>query len=237
MEATVRLYEGASYTDVVLPVSANVKAHNRQLTAMCVATHGAPGGICDSYADDYNDPVHGYDWAEAGFHVALSTRTATGIPHPNLVLMYSCDCCGAAAAAAFGIDDESVDKAFVGFDQKVLAFLVPGNFSETLTLKDMFFEGGQFVVKGYLHQHMEKLMEVAQGSGSLLASNLKRLGNALSEANSAYMPRGFENGVFPAVPALSLGDPSSTTKRVYMNNMDWLAVPPGVIVTWYYFFP
>lgn len=299
MEATVRLYEGGSHTDVVLPVSASVKAHNKQLTfgttvglqpnpflpsmeevstdfsqrartkldeakhdslsaadlqtrpgldgllgqltAMCVATHGAPGGFCDSYTDDYDDPVHGYDWSEAGFHVGLSGRNASGEPLPNLVLMYSCDCFGAAAAATFGIDAESVDKAFLGFDQKVLPFLAPGNSEPVILFTDIVMineETGEVTIAGYLHQHMEKLLDDARGSGRLHANNLIRISEAIESANSLWMPRSINpQGDCAAAPTQPFGDFSSTRQRVYMNNFDWLTVPPGAIVTWCFFYP
>ncbi|MGE0000959.1 MAG: hypothetical protein AB7F50_11220 [Fimbriimonadaceae bacterium] len=298
MEATFRLYQNGGSMDVTLPVSANFKAYNQQLTfgttvgtqpnpflpsmeevstefsqrartklndvkhaslsgadlqerpgldvhlgslaAKAVATHGAPGGFCDSHMDDYNDPVHGYDWAEAGFNVGLSTRTANGVPLPNLIPMYSCDCFGAAAAATFGIDEDSVDKAFLGFDQKVHAFLILDDVRAEVSLWDVIFDGeGNIDIKGYLHQHMEKLLDIARGSGSIHTSDLKRFGDAVSTANAKYMPRGLDasTGMCPAVPARYLGDPSTTSNRVYLNNSEWFSVPQGTVVTWYYFFP
>ncbi|MCC6402873.1 MAG: hypothetical protein IT207_02580 [Fimbriimonadaceae bacterium] len=69
-----------------------------------------------------------YGCDEAGHrNVLVSVPISLGDPLPNLVLMYSCDVFGAAAAAAFGIDENSVDKASLAFDQKAYLYLVPGN--------------------------------------------------------------------------------------------------------------
>jgi hypothetical protein len=145
-----------------------------------------------------------------------------------------------AAASARGLDEDSVDKAFLGFDQKVLAFLIPGNRDELVSILDVIFDSeGNVDIKGYLHQHLEKFLQLAQGSGSVHTADLVRTKEALDTANSEYPPRGFDpsTGLCPIVDAKLIGDPSSTTKRVYLTLTEHFSVPRGTIVAWYYFFP
>jgi hypothetical protein len=142
-----------------------------------------------------------------------------------------------AAASARGLDEDSVDKAFLGFEQKVYAFLVPNNAIPGLTIEDMHWDEptGSWVVRGSMYEHMEHLLAVSTGSSS------KKFLTGLLEANSLFPTRtmvgSFPNITFELAPAQMIGHPGTTTRRVFLTATEEFYIPAGTVITWYYFFP